>query len=100
MPSVFVRNFCIVPPDSFFLLWFLPFLPHRVEVYDKILSFANRVGLTVTKINSLEVGNKEVPVIDSVPSEIEEMSKKELEKYIYTLPAKELKFVLCAEKAK
>ena len=48
MPSVFVRNFCIVPPDSFFLLWFLPFLPHRVEVYDKILSFANRVGLTVT----------------------------------------------------
>lgn len=56
--------------------------------------------MTVTKINSLEVGNKEVPVIDSVPSEIEEMSKKELEKYIYTLPAKELKFVLCAEKAK
>ena len=100
MPSVFVRNFCIVPPDFFFLLWFLPFLPPRVEVYDRILSFANRVGLTVTKINSLEVGNKEVPVIDSVPSEIEEMSKKELEKYTYTLPAKELKFVLCAEKAK
>ena len=100
MPSVFVRNFCIVPPDSFFLLWFLTFLPPRVEVYDKILSFANRVGLTVTKINSLGAGNKEVPVIDSVPSEIEEMSKKELEKYTYTLPAKELKFVLCAEKAK
>lgn len=48
MPSVFVRNFCIVPPDFFFLLWFLPFLPPRVEVYDRILSFANRVGLTVT----------------------------------------------------
>ena len=54
----------------------------------------------LTKINSLGAGNKEVPVIDSVPSEIEEMSKKELEKYTYTLPAKELKFVLCAEKAK
>ena len=52
------------------------------------------------KINSLGAGNKEVPVIDSLPSEIEEMSKKELEKYTYTLPAKELKFVLCAEKAK
>ena len=48
MPSVFVRNFCIVPPDSFFLIWYLPFLPPRVEVYDKILSFANRGGLTVT----------------------------------------------------
>ena len=45
---MFVRNFCIVPPDSFFLLWFLSFLPPRVEIYDKILSFANRVGLTVT----------------------------------------------------
>ena len=56
--------------------------------------------MTVTKINSLGAGNKEVLVIDSVPSEIEEMSKKELEKYTYTLPATELKFVLCAEKAK
>ena len=42
MPSVFVRNFCIVP-TRFFLLWFLPFLPPRVEVYDRILSFATRV---------------------------------------------------------
>ncbi len=103
-PLFSANALCVCPEllycSTRFLLWFLPFLPPRVEVFDKILSFANRVGLTVTKINSLGAGNKEVPVIDSVPSEIEEMSKKELEKYTYTLPAKELKFVLCAEKAK
>ena len=101
LPALFLsfQEFYVLFSQEAICKMFLILRP-RVEVYDKILSFANRVGLTVTKINSLGAGNKEVPVIDSVPSEIEEMSKKELEKYTYTLPAKELKFVLCAEKAK
>lgn len=101
LPALFLsfQEFYVLFSQEAICKMFLILRP-RVEVFDKILSFANRVGLTVTKINSLGAGNKEVPVIDSVPSEIEEMSKKELEKYTYTLPAKELKFVLCAEKAK
>ena len=86
MPSVFVRNFCIVSPDSFFLLWFLPFLPPRVEVYDKILSFANRVGLTVTSntcnsekvvgFRSLETGHfREVMNIQS-DSDVKEFCRR------------------------
>ena len=42
----------------FLLLWFLSFLPPRVEVYDKILSFANRFGLTVT--NLLAAGSRKI----------------------------------------